>query len=166
MSEPLTVLLSALDAATLPLDGTELVFVMQGGEPKRTTQAAIAAPTQGTYTPTLTDTTGQLTVTTRSPAARVRHSPADAGIVQAFLPLTMSGTLDGSTPPNITVTLPVLPDEAGTFCVLGTDAVTGMTADVTALGMTLEFSTPPGGAGAFGPVALDLHVIYQAAAAA
>ena len=38
---PVGVLLSALDAATLPLAGTETTFVMQGGQPKRTPVSSI-----------------------------------------------------------------------------------------------------------------------------
>jgi hypothetical protein len=60
---PVGVLLSALDAATLPLAGTELAFVMQGGQPKRTPVSNIGSALafyarRGTYAPTVTPNSG------------------------------------------------------------------------------------------------------------
>lgn len=54
---PVGVLLATLDAATLPLAGTELTFVMQGGQPRRTPVSSIGGSVyarSGTYTPTVT----------------------------------------------------------------------------------------------------------------
>ena len=52
---PVGVLLATLDAATTPLAGTESVFVMQGGQPKRTTVSSIGGGggyvLPGTYEP-------------------------------------------------------------------------------------------------------------------
>ena len=68
MPEPITKTLADLDPAALPLAGTELTFVMQGGEPKRTPVSSIGGGASantyshsGTYTPTVT-TNGEATV--------------------------------------------------------------------------------------------------------
>lgn len=170
MSDPIPLVGPGAPPPASTLTGAEIMLCTQGGNSRTVTTARIVAeaggPTSGTYIPTLTDTTGQLAITTAAPSARIRQGAAAGSIVQAFLPLIMSGTLDGETVPEVTITLPVLPDEAGTFCVIGIPAGGGLTASVTALGMTLAFSAPPGDAGPFGPFSLDLHVTYQAAAAA
>lgn len=60
---PVSVPLSALDPATLPLAGTEETFVMQGGQPKRTPVSNIGSPgasyiMSNTYAPTLVASSG------------------------------------------------------------------------------------------------------------
>lgn len=114
---PVGVLLADLDAATLPLEGTELTFVMQGGQPKRTTVSSIGGgggyvlpgtySHSGTYTPTVTTGSGATVAPyLLSGYSRVGNGagvPLAGDTVSVFGTFEASGLVDGCT---ISVSLP------------------------------------------------------------
>ena len=104
---PVGVLLSALDAATLPLAGTEETFVMQGGQPKRTPASTIRSGynLSNTYAPTIVASSGTAVpfgAGAPGPLGRLRMGsgagvPAAGDTVILSGGVLFSGASDGTT---------------------------------------------------------------------
>ena len=147
---PVGVLLSALDAATLPLAGTETTFVMQGGQPKHTPVSSIGGGVyarSGTYTPSVT-ASASATVAPFLDAGYSRVGNG-AGVPSAGDTVTMSVFINASNLVDgevVTVDLPFEADPSVAGFV-ATPIILGSTSDLvaraalaTATTMTVAFT--------------------------
>lgn len=178
MPEPITKTVADLDPATLPLAGTELAFVMQGGQPRRTPVSSIggggggsAYIISGTYAPTMATLTGTGTIATVDllgfgPLGRTRMG-SGAGVPRAGDTVTVSGALviaNGADGDTFSMTLPF---EAATspYPVVrithnGNDfagRVLAQLLDLTTVQLTLD------GAGTDAGDGFDVQISYQTA---
>ena len=118
---PVGVLLATLDAATLPLAGTETTFVMQGGQPRRTPVSSIGGgsgySTSSTYTPTLTPMDAGILEPDTYPWGWSRVGPGPGpqpgDTVTVYGALFAGTNAEGPTAGGGVVSLPFVPEPFG-----------------------------------------------------
>ena len=169
---PVSVLLATLDAATLPLAGTETTFVMQGGQPRRTPVSSIGGggasantySLSGTYTPSvMADGSATVAPVLFSGYSRVGNGagvPSAGDTVTVWGLIEASGLVDGEV---ITISLPFecaapsIPYAARPIGDPDGDLVTRASIDSpTALSITVSVNTDTSDE-------LYFHAIYQTA---